>query len=95
MSKAGSRIIKSARRALAFAEGKERAGFRVHVPDEIDVKAVRRKVGLSQADFARRFGFSQRTVQDWEQGHRMPSGPSRVLLHLIAREPEIVMRVLR
>ncbi|MBI4183704.1 MAG: helix-turn-helix domain-containing protein [Proteobacteria bacterium] len=95
MSKAGRRIIGSARQALAFAEGRaDAAGFGVHIPAEIDVKAIRARLGLSQGAFARTFGVSVRTIQDWEIGRRVPSGPARALLTIIAREPEAVRRAL-
>ena len=56
------------------------------------VKAVRGRLGLSQPDFARRFGLSIGTVRDWEQGRRMPEGAARVLLRVIEREPDAVAR---
>lgn len=95
MSRAGSRILESAREALAFAEGKaDPAGFRVHVPEDIDVGAIRRKIGMTQEVFARHFGVSKRTVQDWEQRHRRPSGAARAFLRVIDREPAAVRRAL-
>ncbi len=94
MSKAGKRIISSARQALAFVRGEAVKGFRVHIPEEIDVRAIRRRAKMSQAEFARCFGVSLRTVQDWEQGRRVPSGPARAFLAVIAREPEAVRRAL-
>lgn len=95
MSKAGKRILASARQALAFARGEADArDFKVHVPGRIDVRAVRLKIGLSQAEFARHFGVSLRTVQDWEQAHRAPSGPARAFLTVIDREPGAVRRAL-
>lgn len=56
------------------------------------VKAVRAKLGLSQADFARRFGLAVGTLRDWEHARRMPEGAARVLLRVIEREPEAVAR---
>jgi putative transcriptional regulator len=95
MSKAGDRILKSARQALAFAEGRaDRSQFRVHVPEEIDVRAVRRRLEMSQDEFARHFGVSKRTVQDWEQRRRRPEGAARAFLRVIEREPEAVLRAL-
>lgn len=95
MPRAGHRIIASAKEALAYAEGKApRSGFVVHVPTTVDVRSVRRKMRLSQAAFAAHFGVSPRTVQDWEQGHRVPSGPARAFLTVIDREPEAVRRAL-
>ncbi len=95
MSKAGQRIIRSARQALAIAEGKiDKTKYRVRIPDTIDVRTVRRKVGMTQDDFARHFGVSKRTIQDWEQKHRFPSGAARAFLTVIDREPEAVRRAL-
>ena len=95
MTKAGSRILKSARQALAYAEGRaEPSAYIVHVPETLDVKAIRSKIGMSQEEFARHFGVSKRTVQDWEQRRRHPAGPSRALLVVIDREPEAVRRAL-
>jgi putative transcriptional regulator len=95
MSKAGSRILKSARQALAYAEGNADANeYGVHIPAELDVKAIRAKVGMSQGQFAGHFGVSKRTVQDWEQGRRVPSGPARAFLVVIDREPVAVQRAL-
>lgn len=95
MSKAGERLIKGAREALAFVAGEREARARVHVPEQIDVKRIRKKVALSQSEFAEHFGVSVRTVQDWEQGRRVPTGASRAFLIVIDREPEAVHRALR
>jgi putative transcriptional regulator len=89
----GQRLIASAKQALAFAQG-EKNNCIVHIPDDIDVARIRRKVQMSQSQFAAQFGVSVRTVQEWEQGRAMPSGPSRVLLIVIDREPAAVRRAL-
>jgi len=65
------------------------------VPPMPDVAAVRRRLKLSQAEFARRFGFSVATVRNWEQGRVLADGPARVLLAVIASEPQAVIRALR
>src|SRR5437879_6992284 len=91
---AGERVIASARQALAFAKGKANHGCEVHVPDEIDVKAIREKISLSQSEFAKLFGLSKRTLEHWEHGRRVPSGPARAFLTVIAREPAAVRRAL-
>ncbi len=91
---AGERIIASAKQALAFARGEPDHGCIVHIPAEIDIKAIREKVDMSQSEFAQTFGFSKRTLQHWEQGMRVPTGPARTLLTVIAREPDIVRRAL-
>jgi len=90
----GQRMIESAKQALAFAQGTDRNGCIAHVPAEIDVKAIREKISLSQADFAKMFGLSKRTLEHWEHGRRVPSGPARAFLAVIAREPEAVRRAL-
>jgi putative transcriptional regulator len=80
---------------LAFAESKaDPSEYGVHVLDDVDVKAIRKKIGMTQEVFARHFGVSARTVQDWEQKHRHPSGPARAFLKVIDREPEAVRRAL-
>lgn len=73
MSKAGESILRGACEALAFARG-AREGYVVHVPEQVDVKAIRRRLGLSQRRFAERFGFKLDAVQNWEQGRRGPEG---------------------
>ena len=52
------------------------------------MKAIREGVGLSQSAFAALMGVSLRTLQDWEQGRRQPTGPARALLRVAARHPE-------
>jgi putative transcriptional regulator len=93
MSKAGRSILRGARQALAYAKG-ERSGFVAHVPERIDVAAIRTRMGLSQAAFAKRFGFKLDALQNWEQGRRRPEGAARALLRVIEREPEAVQRAL-
>jgi putative transcriptional regulator len=61
-------------------------------PTAPDVRAIRRKLRLSQAQFARRFGFSVRTIQEWEQGRALPDRPARILLRVIEKSPKTVAR---
>ena len=65
---------------------------RVSKPRVPDVQAIRRKLGLSQSEFAARFGFSVRTVQEWEQGRAVPDRPARILLRVIDKSPKTVER---
>ena len=65
---------------------------KIITPKVPDVRGIRCKLGLSQAEFARRFGFSVRTVQEWEQGRSIPDQPARVLLRVIQRSPRTVQR---
>lgn len=65
----------------------------VTVPD-VDVRAARQRLGLTQPAFAAKFGVALPTLRKWEQGKRRPDGPARVLLRVIEREPEAVRRAL-
>jgi len=67
----------------------------VPAPSPEDVKAIRQRLGLSQEQFAARYGFSVETIRNYEQGHRRPTGPARTLLRVIAAEPDAVTRALR
>jgi len=71
-----------------------RRACRVYNPPVLDVKAIRHKLGLSQAEFAQQFGFSVRTVQQWEQGRAIPDRPARILLRVIDTAPQAVERAL-
>jgi putative transcriptional regulator len=63
-------------------------------PADVDVKAIRTKLDLSQAQFAAKFGFSLGGVRNWEAGGSRPYGAARVLLAVIAEQPEAVERAL-
>ena len=67
---------------------------RVYNPPVPNVKAIRHKLGLSQAAFAHQFGFSVRTVQQWEQGRAVPDRPARILLRVIETDPQAVEHAL-
>jgi putative transcriptional regulator len=69
-------------RAIKRGEGKR------YEIEEPDVKAIREHVGLSQSAFAALLGVSVRTLQDWEQGRRKPTGPARSLLRIAEKHPE-------
>ncbi len=77
----------------AFEAGLQKIGViaeRRLVPDHIDVAAIRQKLGLSQDEFALRFGLDVATIRNWEQGRHQPDGASRVLLRVIERHPAAV-----
>jgi putative transcriptional regulator len=81
---------------LAYAEGTADASrYGVHIPENIDVKAIRAKLDMTQEEFAGRFGFSINTLRHWEQGRRVPEGPTRAYLLVIDRNPRAVQRALR
>src|SRR4051794_15391726 len=91
----GARIIEGLEQAIAWSEGDQTKalGTLVALP-EIDIREVRRKMGLSQAGFASKFGFPPATLRNWEQGRLRPDAPTRVLLAVIAKHPEAVEDVL-
>ena len=60
----------------------------------VDVARIRKRTGLSQALFARRFGFPVATLRHWERRDRVPRGPALVLLTVISRDPNAVLRAL-
>lgn len=60
----------------------------------VDVKAVRKRLGKSQAEFALMIGVSVATLQNWEQGRRRPEGPAQALLRVAAANPEAVAAAL-
>lgn len=78
---------------LAIEEGRARPA-RIHAPVSVDVKAIRKAQGLSQAAFAATYGLPKATIEDWEQNRRLPDTGSRILLKVIEREPEAVQRAL-
>jgi putative transcriptional regulator len=82
--------------ALAYAEGAaDVSRYGIHIPQDIDVKAIRAKLEMTQEEFAGRFGFSINTLRHWEQGRRVPEGPTRAYLLVIDRNPKAVQRALR
>ena len=93
MSELGESIIKGMEEAFAFVQG-ENNGANVHIPEDINVKRIRAKMDMTQDTFAKYFGVSVRTIQDWEQGRRVPSGPAKTLLFVIDQEPEVVHKAL-
>jgi len=63
-------------------------------PKPVDVKAIRKRVKMSQAEFSRVYGISKRALQEWEQGGRQPDSAARAYLTVIAKEPSVVRRAL-
>lgn len=88
-----SRVMSGLNDAVLHARGDEKAAI-AHVPPKVDVKSIRASQGLSQALFASRYGFTAGAVRDWEQGRRQPERAARILLTIIAREPDVVDRVI-
>src|ERR1017187_106881 len=91
MSKLGKRLLKAAKSARAIARGEaDPTTYKVHVPTDVDVRAIRTKLKMSQNAFAARFGILPSTLRDWEQNRRHPDGAARVLLMVIDKEPDAV-----
>lgn len=93
MSKAGKRLIEAAKEAAAIARGDMKPA-RVFVSADIDVRAIRHRLDLSQEDFASQFGFTVNQIREWEQGRARPIGGVRAYLLIIDRDPGSVLRVL-
>ncbi len=86
-------LAKSFRQAGAIRRGESKPGRVTEFPP-VKVKAIRRRLGKSQAEFARMIGVSVATLQNWEQGRRRPEGPARALLRVAAKNPEAVSAAL-
>lgn len=93
MSKLFEEMAQGTAEARAYMEG-ERKGFRVTLPESIDVRGIRKKLRFSQCHFANAFGLSVDAVRHWESGRRTPEAAARALLLVIARDPHYVMRAL-
>jgi len=93
MSKAFDSIKQGLDEALAFSKGKKTTAI-VHKYKPVDVKNIRTMVGMSQSEFASAFGISVSTLRHWERGDRTPNGPALVLLNVVAKEPEAVLKAL-
>ena len=86
-------LKQSLQEAVAIAKG-EMTPTRVFVVEPPDVKAIREKIGLSQSAFAQLIRVNLKTLQNWEQRRRTPTGPAAALLTIVAREPETAIRAL-
>jgi putative transcriptional regulator len=92
--KAYEKIAAGLDEVLAIARGEAKPA-KLYIPAEINVKAVRAKLGLTQADFAALFGFSVTQIRDWEQGRARPLGSNRAYLMVIKADPQNVLAILR
>jgi putative transcriptional regulator len=93
MGAAFKKLMKGLDGVEAYFKG-EPEGFRVHVPESIDVKETRGLLQMTQSKFAETFGFSLDAIKHWEGGRRQPEVSARAYLTVIAKEPEAVMRAL-
>ena len=82
-------LVRSIRQAGRIRRGRMKAA-RVFTFRPADIKSIRLKLGRSQAEFALMIGVSVATLQNWEQGRRVPEGPARALLEIAAHNPKAV-----
>ncbi len=75
--------------------GGKRAGFKVTVPADVDVKSIRKGLNMTQASFSDTFGFSLDAVKHWEGGRRTPEASARAFLTVIAKNPKAVIAALQ
>jgi putative transcriptional regulator len=91
----GAKLLRSAQQARDWVNGKPVRVRVTYIPaPKVDVRKLRTRMGLSQTQFAAKFGFSLDSIQNWEQGHRRPEGPARTLLVVIAKNPKAVEEAL-
>jgi putative transcriptional regulator len=93
MGKTFESISRGLNEAVAHATGKKIA-VKTYTPEMVDVSALRLRMGMTQEQFAARFGFSVATLRHWERGDRSPHGASLVLLNIIQRAPDAVQAAL-
>jgi len=86
-------ISRGLNEAIAHVKGKKVA-VKTYTPVPVDVSALRQHMGMTQEQFAARFGFSVATLRHWERGDRSPHGASLVLLNVIKRAPDAVQAAL-
>jgi putative transcriptional regulator len=86
-------LVASIEEAGKIQGGESAASCSFEFP-EPDVKAIREGIGFSQSKFAALIGVNVHTLQNWEQGHRHPTGPAKVLLRLVQSDPMSVMKTL-
>ena len=86
-------LVQSLKEASAIARGKAKPSrsYELKLPN---VKQIREQTGLSQAEFAKLIRVSPRTLQNWEQTRRTPTGPAAALLTIVARAPEVAIKAL-
>ena len=86
-------LVTSLKEAAAISRGRARPSrqFRVEIPN---IRGVRRRIGLSQSEFARLMRVSVRTLQNWEQRRCNPTGPAAALLKIVATAPDVALKSL-
>ena len=86
-------LLDSVKEMDKIAKGKKKPS-RKFIFNELEVKTIREKTGLSQNRFAMLIGVSKRTLENWEQGRRHPTGPAKALLRMVDADPEYALKTL-
>lgn len=86
-------LLDSLHEAGAIARGEIKPASITRFP-AVDTRAIRENFGATQLEFSRMIGVSLATLRNWEQGRRMPHGPARILLLVVAKHPRVVRRVI-
>src|SRR5712691_1787812 len=95
MTTLGKRLIKVARKGRAIVRGEaDPATYKVHVPARVNVKAMRARLRMTQAEFAMRYNPNIARSRERQQGRSQPDGAVRAYLKVIEREPQAVERAL-
>lgn len=95
MSRHDKKLVHALEEVLAYQRGELALPETPVTPAPVDARAVRLNLGLTQEQFAERFGIPLPTLRGWEQGHRTPQGPARILLRVIERDPNVVAAAVR
>ena len=95
LTEADKSVLRGAEQALAHVRGKKETG-RTHfvITAEIDVKAIRKNLGMTQKAFAETYGVPLGTLKNWEGGHRKPDGAAKAYLLVINERPNVVRKAL-
>jgi len=86
-------LLESVREGGAILRGERKPSRRIEIRSS-GIRAIREQTSLSQSEFAHVIGVSVKTLQNWEQDRRHPSGPAAALLRIIAYEPHLAMKAI-
>lgn len=93
MSEVYNSISQGLKEAINYSEGEEKSA-KTFIPIRVDVKELRKRIGMTQASFSSSFGISLGTLRHWERGDRYPQGPALILLNLLSKEPNTILNIL-
>lgn len=86
-------LLGSVREAGAILRGQKKPTRRTVIGPS-GIRAIRERTSLSQSEFARLIGVSMKTLQNWEQNRRRPTGPAATLLRIIAHDPQLAVQAI-